>query len=365
MNKLDVILAAVLLVCPLSYLYAEDIDMQKVRESAFDIKRLVLKDITNKHIEKVFDAKIYSVSAELKEKLNMYGSSQTEHECLFILHNQKLIRPKNVSVKARSSDTPDVEVPSLTKIINKNFKIASLADARDFEIALSFLYPNRALTSMHKDNLFGKKMIYKKADEWVFVRFVIFDTVEGFVVTVDNDGLITRVRYSYNLQPPKEPGLTEKDVSESLKKDLIKAYMDTLETKVKQYNSKEFPKVFNVKFFYISYDKGGNSSSSFLTFKKDGTYHSVKNPRWGSQKLKRTEQLESIIDKNFVLKNDQQATMLGTAISKLMNGRVILKPVISRKGEDWVIQIEKNTYFISTDKEGRITKIMCDPKYKK
>jgi hypothetical protein len=88
------------------------------------------------------------------------------------------------------------DMPELKAIINPEFKLATETDAIVFEAATEALYP---LSDGFDDGGAAVKQVRHKGTEWTFVRGKFFDKYKGFVVTTDEKGVVTKVRYSLDI----------------------------------------------------------------------------------------------------------------------------------------------------------------------
>ncbi|WP_439622310.1 hypothetical protein [Gemmata sp.] len=88
------------------------------------------------------------------------------------------------------------DMPELKAIINPDFKLLNDTDAIVFEAATEALYP---LSDGFDDGGAAVKQVRHKGTEWTFVRGKFFDKFKGFVVTTDEKGAVTKVRYSLDI----------------------------------------------------------------------------------------------------------------------------------------------------------------------
>lgn len=77
----------------------------------------------------------------------------------------------------------------LMKVFEKKIIIQGAEDAKRVEAALDLLYPVGRFDVQHKK-------IYQDGDQWTFVRGDIFDKLQGFQFTVDNQGVVTAIHYT-------------------------------------------------------------------------------------------------------------------------------------------------------------------------
>lgn len=87
----------------------------------------------------------------------------------------------------------DGDCPQIAKMIKSDFALKSDDDAKTLQSAFDLLFPPVGDIE--------KKVIafHHNGNEWQFIRGAFFDKHMGFVITTDNAGKITAVKYSLKL----------------------------------------------------------------------------------------------------------------------------------------------------------------------
>jgi hypothetical protein len=137
--------------------------------------KLQPKRLTADAIGKVFSATMYSVTV-----VGSDGSST----------NSVVARTgDDISIIAIPMSTADM--PDVVKLIKADFTIKAEADAHVFQSALDVIYP---IDSNGDDA--GAKAIRHNGNQWIFIRGKFFDHFKGFIVTTDDGGKVTGVKWT-------------------------------------------------------------------------------------------------------------------------------------------------------------------------
>jgi hypothetical protein len=359
-----------------SALVAEVTEAEKkaIKMALFEVKDFKVEERTSKEFQEVFDLKAYALTGKVKDKLSQSNSSST-HNLMFIKHKQAYLKLEMVKKSARGGKIKDLKTPILHSVIKKGFRLSDRKAADTFEKALSLLYAYD-LGSFGEDKMAGKSKVYKVNDEWFFVRGVFFKDIDGFVVKVDSKGIVKDIRYSYYLKPTT---LTESmglpGITTSLKKELSDKYHATLKANPKLIKSTAFNQVFDGQFYALNIIHENRGELTGLTkrliVKEGNSYKQVQLSSGGTQKLKTAEQLKNLIKKDFKLKDKKQIETIKSALTELVGYTKHRKPkseIIQKKNQFTVIfkeSFKSYALILSTDKQGKILKVMYDPKYKK
>ncbi len=81
----------------------------------------------------------------------------------------------------------------LMNVFEKKMIIQGEEDAKLVEAALDLLYPMGRFDKKHQK-------IYKEGDKWTFIRGDIFDNLQGFQFTVDDQGVVTAINYTTGIK---------------------------------------------------------------------------------------------------------------------------------------------------------------------
>lgn len=93
-----------------------------------------------------------------------------------------------ITIPSSTADMPD-----FVKLLKADFMLKSDADAHVFQDALDAIYPIDA--TFNKDDI-NAKAIRHSGNQWTFVRGKFFDHFKGFIVTADNNGKVTSVKWT-------------------------------------------------------------------------------------------------------------------------------------------------------------------------
>lgn len=93
-----------------------------------------------------------------------------------------------ISIPGTTTDMPD-----LAKLFKPDFTLKSEADSRLMQDALDVMYPID--TTFNKDDINAKAMRHT-GNQWIFIRGKFFDHFRGFIITTDNSGKVTAVKWT-------------------------------------------------------------------------------------------------------------------------------------------------------------------------
>ncbi|VTU00631.1 Uncharacterized protein OS=Endozoicomonas elysicola GN=GV64_00235 PE=4 SV=1 [Gemmataceae bacterium] len=157
-----------------------DADTQKFFEARLNqLVKVKPKLVKDPAVAKVFSAKVYQVGL---------GFGSVTYPLQVSRNGDAIVALKDLSTNQ--------DMPELKAIINPEFKLATETDAIVFEAATEALYP---LSDGFDDGGAAVKQVRHKGTEWTFVRGKFFEKYKGFVVTTDEKGAITKVRYSLDI----------------------------------------------------------------------------------------------------------------------------------------------------------------------
>jgi hypothetical protein len=109
-------------------------------------------------------------------------------EYWFVINNGKLTQLEMTSSKKK--------LDGLFSLLKENVQIKNESDARIFETALDKIYP------ISWSEVEAKKHM-KTGNKWYFIRGKFFDSVKGFIITLDQNSRITQIDYDLEIVIPK------------------------------------------------------------------------------------------------------------------------------------------------------------------
>jgi len=139
--------------------------------------KLQPKRLTADAIAKVFSAAMYSVTVVTSDGGSTNSVVARTGDDIAI-----------ISIPGTTTDMPD-----FVKLIKADFTIKADADAHVFQDALDGMYPIDS--TFNKDDL-NAKAIRHSGNQWIFVRGKFFDHFRGFIVTTDDGGKVTGVKWT-------------------------------------------------------------------------------------------------------------------------------------------------------------------------
>ncbi len=140
------------------------------------------KKVESEALGKAFAATFYEVDV----KVSQGSSSQTVGLQLARVGGQFVDVDK---------PTTNQSTPWLLKMLRPEFRLTSEADAKVFEAALDAIYPIHTFGDKE-----SPKAIRNEGSKWIFVRGTFFDDVSGYIVTTDEEGVVTAVDYSLRIK---------------------------------------------------------------------------------------------------------------------------------------------------------------------
>lgn len=93
-----------------------------------------------------------------------------------------------VTIPGTTTDMQD-----LVKLFKPDFTLKSEADSHLMQDALDVMYPID--TTFNKDDI-NAKAIRHAGSQWTFIRGKFFDHFRGFIITTDNSGKVTAVKWT-------------------------------------------------------------------------------------------------------------------------------------------------------------------------
>jgi len=185
MKKIIITLMALFLFS--TFLQAQELTQKEIsgidayinKKISFDRKR-----VESTILPKVFEAVFYDV------KINYHFTDGKSFKTIMLVKGKSGI----VEIEECSSTGG---MPALQSIIKKDFKIKSDADSLLFEEALDVLYPLGGFDKKKKER-------YKIGNDWYFIRGTFFSNKKGFIVSVNEKGNITKIKYDLGIKRSKE-----------------------------------------------------------------------------------------------------------------------------------------------------------------
>lgn len=145
-----------------------DEDMAAINTFLKERTEYIKNSIQSAGLEKIFDAKFYSITG----KTDLGDNSYTESSFVIFAQNDKY----NVLL----------EEAELKNLVASGFKLEGESSAASFQDALNALYPPGTFDTKHIQ-------FYKKNDNWYFIRGESFGQKKGVVVSVDALGKIEKI----------------------------------------------------------------------------------------------------------------------------------------------------------------------------
>jgi hypothetical protein len=130
---------------------------------------------------KAFATPFYTVSIDIYD-----GEGGTSH-------NSVLVARRDDKLVGITRPSTDGDCPAIQKMFRPDFRLKNDEDARVLQAALDAVFPIIGSSDQ-------KAKTFKHAGhEWKFVRGEFFDAKMGFVVTTDNSGAVTGVKFVLKL----------------------------------------------------------------------------------------------------------------------------------------------------------------------
>jgi hypothetical protein len=146
-----------------------------------DFITITPKRLSDAAITKTFSTPIYEVTVTTKD-----GDGGTGTEKFVVGRIGEKLVPL-------SRPGTDGDYPAIQKMINSDFKLLTDDDATALQTALNVVYP--LITNDEK-----KVVAFRHSGhDWTFVRGTFFDKQMGFVITTDDKGTVTGVKYVLKL----------------------------------------------------------------------------------------------------------------------------------------------------------------------
>jgi hypothetical protein len=106
----------------------------------------------------------------------------------------ELVAKEGDKIAVVSLPSSDADMPKLMKLISPKFTLKSDQDGQAFQEALDALYP------ISDDDDSKLKSVKHDGNQWTFIRGKFFSHFLGFVVTTDDAGKITGIKYSLEIK---------------------------------------------------------------------------------------------------------------------------------------------------------------------
>jgi len=335
-----------------------------IRDVVFSTDKLRIKSLDNHGFDKIVNEQLFTVSGNVQSKMSGYGIG---YHRVVMIKNKKIISLVNLKLDGSRSSvdrTKEEKLPVLTSSIKKSFKLTTMADAVLLDRFLKFIYPGDSYS--RESDFDGVQCIYKKNNQWFFVRAKSWKKYKGFEITIKDDGSISNIRYIYELStPPKY----KKNVLSDVEKLIMAEVKNNFNVTVSAIESDDFKTLFSAKLYKVKaqVSQGGIYSNGIVT-KKDGQYGFLKNPNVGYIKKKRLKGLEKIIKSSFTLKKNSDADIIKSALDSIDIYYSKKGITYSNSGKDWTFVIkrisDKSSYTFKTDDKGKITEIWHNPRLK-
>ena len=139
--------------------------------------KLQPKRLTADVLGKVFNATVYSVAV-----VNSDGGS-----------TNAVVARTGDDITIISTPSSTMDMPDFVKLIKPDFTIKSDSDARASQDALDLLYSIDS--TFNKDDL-NARATRHSGSQWTFVRGKFFDHFKGFIITTDDSGKITGIKWT-------------------------------------------------------------------------------------------------------------------------------------------------------------------------
>jgi hypothetical protein len=155
-------------------------DQQFFDRHIADVVRLEPSPVDNPALPKVFDCRFYRVKVVVAQSSWTLVVARTASDLV------------QVALPSTASEMPDLQ-----HLVRPAFRLATDEDAHVFQDALDVLYP---IDAGFGGRDVAAKTIRHAGTAWTFVRGKFFDHDKGFVVTTDEAGAVTAVKYSLEIQ---------------------------------------------------------------------------------------------------------------------------------------------------------------------
>jgi hypothetical protein len=146
-----------------------------------DFVKLVPKRLDDPAVIKCIATPIYQVTIQIN--LGDGGSSS----------EQMVVMKQDDKLTTISRPGTDGDYPAIAKMISPKFALKTDDDAKQLQSALDVIYPLNAGDEK------SSEAFKHNGNEWTFVRGKFFDKLMGFVITTDDKGTVTGVKYVLKL----------------------------------------------------------------------------------------------------------------------------------------------------------------------
>lgn len=146
-----------------------------------DVVKTEYVRLSDPAVIKVFATAFYTVSIDIYD-----GEGGTSH-------NSVLVARRDDKLVGITRPSTDGDCPAIQKMFRPDFRLKNDEDARVLQAALDAVFPIIGSSDQ-------KAKTFKHAGpQWKFVRGEFFDAKMGFVVTTDNSGAVTGVKFVLKL----------------------------------------------------------------------------------------------------------------------------------------------------------------------
>jgi hypothetical protein len=146
-----------------------------------DVVKIESVRVSDPAVIKAFATPFYTVNIDISD-----GDGGTSH-------NSVLVTRRDDKLVGVTRPGTDGDHPEIQQMFRPDFRLKNDADARVLQTALDAVFPIIGSSDQ-------KAKTFKQAGhEWRFVRGEFFDAKMGFVVTTDNSGTVTGVKFVLKL----------------------------------------------------------------------------------------------------------------------------------------------------------------------
>ena len=163
--------------CYHSYAQVNEQAMERLNRFMQESCQTTYEEIEPELVSEILKYNVYYISRETK---NMYGRKQHSSSRFIVIDT-------GGHVKTFERTKTNTELPELFSYIRQDF-LLNEQSAPEFQTLLDIIYP---IESWKPD----KREFFFKEGKWYFLRDAYFRTKQGFEVSVDSDGKITRIQY--------------------------------------------------------------------------------------------------------------------------------------------------------------------------
>jgi hypothetical protein len=146
-----------------------------------DVVKTEYVRLSDPAVIKAFATPFYTVNIDISD-----GDGGTSH-------NSVLVARRDDKLVGITRPSTDGDCPAIQKMFRPDFRLKNDEDARVLQAALDAVFPIIGSSDQ-------KAKTFKHAGpQWIFVRGEFFDAKMGFVVTTDNSGAVTGVKFVLKL----------------------------------------------------------------------------------------------------------------------------------------------------------------------